>query len=216
MATVTKVEAIAFSGYPDVKTGALPCAVSPELLAQRYHLTVRQYDKMIATGVFAEDDPLVLVEGLLVTKMGRNRPHIVAGKRGLRVLAAILPPGWHVAKEDPIFASDWSKPEPDLAIVRGDAEDYLDHDVSAKDVALVIEIADSSLSIDQKDMARVYASSGIPVYWIVNLIDNQIEVYTNPGPDGYRTSEVLKPGQEVAVSIDGVTAGRIAVADILP
>jgi Uma2 family endonuclease len=81
--------------------------------------------------------------------MSRNRPHIVAGKKGLRVLSTILPPRWHVATEDPIVASDWSKPEPDLAIVRGDAEDYLDHDVSARDVALVIEIAESSLSIDQ-------------------------------------------------------------------
>lgn len=114
------------------------------------------------------------------------------------------------------MASDWSKPEPDLAIVRGDAEDYLDHDVSARDVALVIEIAESSLSIDQKDRARVYASSGIPVYWIVNRVDHQIEVYTNPGPDGYRSSEILKPGQDVAVSIGGMEAGRIAVADMLP
>jgi Uma2 family endonuclease len=148
--------------------------------------------------------------------MSRNRPHIVAGKKGVRVLSTILPPRWHVATEDPIVASDWSKPEPDVAIVRGDAEDYLDHDVSARDVALVIEIAESSLSIDQKDMARVYASSGIPLYWIVNLVDYQIEVYTNPGPDGYRSSEILKPGQDVAVSIDGVEAGRIAVADMLP
>ncbi len=103
-----------------------------------------------------------------------------------------------------------------MAIVRGDAEDYLDHDVTASDVALVIEIAESSLSIDQKDMARVYSESGIPVYWIVNLVDHQVEVYTAPGPDGYQSSEILKPGQDVVVLIDGVEAGRIAVADILP
>ena len=211
MATITPAQ-------PTVLT-ASPPSISPvgrELVSKRYRLSVRQYEKMTAAGVIAEDDPLELIEGLLVTKMSRNRPHIVAGNKGLKVLSRILPPGWHVAKEDPIVASDWSKPEPDLAIVRGDAEDYLDHDVTASDVALVIEIAESSLSIDQKDMARVYSTSGIPVYWIVNLIDHQGEVYTAPGPDGYHSSEILKPGQEVAVLIDGVEAGRIAVADILP
>ncbi len=163
-----------------------------------------------------ENDTVELIEGLVVIKMSRNRPHIVAGNMGLQVLSRILPTGWYVAKEDPVVTSDWSKPEPDLAIVRGKAKDYLGHDVTARDVALVIEIAVSSLSIDQKDMARVYASSGIPVYWIVNLVDNQLEVYTNPGPDGFQSGQVLKPGQEVAVSIDGVEIGRIAVNDILP
>ena len=103
----------------------------------------------------------------------------------------MIPPGWHVAKEDPVVASDWSKPEPDLAIVRGTADDYLDRDVTAADVALAIEIAESSLSIDQNEMARVYASSRISVYWIVNLVDRQLEVYTNPGPNGYQTSQIL-------------------------
>jgi Uma2 family endonuclease len=193
-----------------------PLASPAVYRTQQYHFTVHQYDKMTAAGIIAEDEPVELIEGFLVTKMGRNRPHIVAGKKGLRVLTTILPPGWHVAKEDPIVASDWSKPEPDLAIIKGSAEDYLDQDVSAGDVALVIEIAESSLSIDQRDMARVYASSGIPVYWIVNLVDNQIEVYAKPGPNGYQSSVIFKPGQEVAVTIDGVEAGRIAVADILP
>jgi Putative restriction endonuclease len=58
--------------------------------------------------------------------------------------------------------------------------------------------------------------SGIPVYWVVNLIDNQVEVYTNPGPDGYESSEILKPGQDAVVFVDGVAVSRIAVADMLP
>ena len=190
--------------------------VSPDLVSQRYRLSVRQYDQMTLAGVIAEDEQVELIEGLLVTKMSRNRPHIVAGKKGLRVLSQIISPGWHVAKEDPIVASDSSKPEPDLAIVRGDAEDYLDRDVTAEDVALVIEIAESSLSVDQTDMAHVYSSSGIAVYWIVNLVDQQVEVYTNPGPDGYQSSQIFKAGQEVPVLIDGHGAGRISVAEILP
>ena len=178
-----------------------------------YRMTVTEFERIAG---LLNNDQIELVDGYVLTKRTRNRPHLVAGNTGLKALSRILPPGWYVAKRDPIVVSDWSKPEPDLAIVRGDPEDYLDHDVTAHDIALVIEIAESSLSIDQRDMARVYASSGIPVYWIVNLIDHQIEVYTNPGTDGYQSSEVFKPDNDVTLLIDGHEAGRLSVADILP
>jgi hypothetical protein len=97
-------------------------APSAHLLAGLYRLTVRQYDRMIEDGTIAEDEPVELIEGLLVRKMGKKRHHIQAGKRGLKALSRLAPAGWHVAKEDPIVASDWSKPEPDLALVRGDVE----------------------------------------------------------------------------------------------
>jgi Uma2 family endonuclease len=86
----------------------------------------------------------------------------------------------------------------------------------AADVALVVEIAESSLAADQTDMTRVYAASDIPIYWIVNLVDRQLEVYSNPGPNGYSSVLILKPGQDLPVIIDGVEVGRIAVADMLP
>ena len=158
---------------------------SPELTSGLYRMTVHQYDRMIDDGSIAEDDRVELIEGLLLNKMGRKRPHIVAGNKGLRMLSGIVPNGWYVAKEDPIVVSDWSKPEPDLAVVRGQAEDYIERDVTATDVALVIEIAESSLAIDQTDMTRVYAASEIPFYWIVNLVGRQLEVYSNPGPISY-------------------------------
>jgi len=191
-------------------------AASADLVSSLYLLTVWQFDQMIEDGLIAEDDPVELIEGLLVTKMSRKRPHSVAGKKGLRVLSRIIPGGWHVAKEDPIVASDWSKPEPDLAIVRGLGEDHLERDVMAADVPLVIEIAESGLSLDRTDQARVYSLSGIPAYWIVNLVDLQVEVYTDPSPGGYQSSQVLTPGQHVPVVIDGSEVNRIAVADILP
>jgi Uma2 family endonuclease len=62
----------------------------------------------------------------------------------------------------------------------------------------------------------IYGSQGVPMYWIVNVKDRQVEVYTNPGPDGYATRDLFKPGESVPVVIDGIEVGRIAVADILP
>ena len=65
-------------------------------------------------------------------------------------------------------------------------------------------------------MAPIYGAGGIPVYWIANLIDGQVEVHSNPGPTGYATHEVLAPGHVLSVVLDGVEVGEIAVGDILP
>jgi Uma2 family endonuclease len=181
-----------------------------------YRLTVAQYDQMIRDGTIGENEPVQLIEGLLVTKMGRNRPHIVAAKTGFAALTRIVPAGWHVAKEDPIAVSNWSKPEPDLAVVQGGAKDYLHRDVAAANVALVVEIAETTLAADRSEMSKVYASAGVPVYWVVNLVDRQVEVYTTPGADGYKSRQDFTLGQDVPVSIAGREAGRIPVAEIVP
>jgi Uma2 family endonuclease len=186
------------------------------LLSRQYRLSVWQYDRMIQEELLDKRDRVELIEGLLVVKMSKNPPHVVAGKKGLRALERIIPQGWHVAKEDPIVASNWSEPEPDLAVVRGRAEDYLQRPVTAAEIALVVEIAQSSLATDRSEMGRVYAASGIPFYWIVNLVDGQLEVYTGPGPSGYQVRQELKPGQDVALVVDGVEVGRIPVVELLP
>ncbi len=191
-------------------------APGPGLTSCLFRLTVQQFDRMIADGTIAGGDEVVLIEGLLVTKMGRNRPHVQAGNKGFWTLARILGPGWHVRKEDPVVVSEWSKPEPDLAIVRGEVADYDRRDVTASDVALVVEIADSSLSADQADMVRLYASGGIPVYWIVNLVDRQLEIYSDPGPSGYSAAKVSGIDDHVTVIIDGIEIGQIAVSEMMP
>ena len=84
------------------------------------------------------------------------------------------------------------------------------------DVALLVEVSESTLDRDQGEKLLAYATGNIPVYWIVNLVDDQVEVYTGPGPAGYRSRQDFKPGQTVPVVIDGHEVGRIAVADILP
>ena len=189
---------------------------SPCLASALYRLTVRQFDRMVDDGTIGDGERVELIEGLLVARTGRNQPSIVAGNKGLRVLWRIVPPGWHVAKGVSIVASDWSKPAPDLAVIRGVVEDYDEQAVTAQDVALVVEIADARLPADRTDRTRVYAAAGIPVYWIVNLAEGQIEVWFDPRREGYQSHQVLGRGQDVPVVVAGGEAGWIAVADILP
>ena len=181
-----------------------------------YRLTVAQYDRMTQDGTIGEHERVELVEGLLVTKMGKNPPHIFAGKLGLKRLEQVIPPRWHVAKEDPVIVSEWSKPEPDLSVVRGTENDYLDRAVTAADVALVVEIAESSLLVDRSEMSKVYARARIPVYWIVNLIDRQVEVYSQPSNDGYQHRQDFARTRFVPVVVEDREVGRILVSDIVP
>jgi len=194
-----------------------PVTVSPLLVPRLSRLTVAEYDRMTEVGAFASGEDLELIEGLLVTKRVRDNPHIVACKLGLEALQRIAPQGWHVAKEDPIVASRWSKPEPDLALIRGKTLDYVSRGITTHDAALVVEVADSSLPIDRDVKARLYAAGGVPVYWIVNLVDDLVEVYSDPDPlQGYQTRRDHRRGDSIPVFADGRELGLAAVEELLP
>jgi Uma2 family endonuclease len=192
----------------------------PGLASSLYRLTVQQYDRMIAEGTIAEEERVELIEGLLVARASRNRAAIAAGNKALRVLWRIIPPGWHVAKGAPIVVSDWSKAEPDLAVLRGEVEDYDGRDVRAEDVALVVAVAAAvrvpGLPADRTDRARMYAAGGVPVYWVMNLVEGRVEIFSEPGRDGYQSHQVFDRGQDVPVVIAGVEAGWVAASDLLP
>jgi Uma2 family endonuclease len=175
-----------------------------------WRFSVDQYHAMIRLGILTEDDPVELLEGWVVTKMPKNPPHSVVTQLTREVLARLLPAGWYADAQEPITTSD-SEPEPDVAVVRGDRR---------QDVALVVEVADSTLQRDRTLKKRLYATAGIPVYWIVNLSNNQIEVYTDPsGPDeqpDYRQQRVCGREDSLPLMIDGHEVARCVVREMLP
>jgi Uma2 family endonuclease len=111
-----------------------------------------------------------------------------------------------------------SKPEPNISVARGDIEDYAERDPAPGDLAMVVEVAASSVTEDRL-MASVFGAAGIPVYWIVNLRARQVEVYNllkRRGASAYGRPRIFKPGQSIPLVIEGLEVGRIAVAQILP
>jgi Uma2 family endonuclease len=132
------------------------------------------------------------------------------------VLDRTIPAGWYVRAGKPVrLPSQISEPEPDRCVVRGGICVYLHRHPEPADIALIVEVSDTSRSEDRK-LAQLYAAAGIAVYWIVNLVHGQVEVHTDPGPGGYGSRRIFKPGRRVPVVIAGVEVGRIRVADILP
>lgn len=184
-----------------------------------YRLTLDQYHAMAAAGILTEDAPVEFLEGWLVEKMTKNSPHIAATALLLNLINRLLPRGWFLTVQDPI-ATAYSEPEPDLAVIRGEPRDYLERRPTATDIVLVVEVADSSLDQDRGLKKRVYAEAGIALYWIVNLIDGQVEVYTDPTGPGdapdYRQRRDFGPADEIPLMLDGNEAGRPSVRDLLP
>jgi Uma2 family endonuclease len=170
-------------------------------------------------GVLTEDDPVELLEGWIVPKMPHNLPHDGTIELADGALRPLLPSGWRLRIQSSITLAD-SEPEPDLVLARGDARTYVARHPGPADIGLLTEVADSSLARDRGDKARIYARAGITVYWIINLVDRQVEVYTDPtGPDPnphYRRHQVYDITQPVPVIIAGQQVGQVAVRDLLP
>jgi Uma2 family endonuclease len=151
--------------------------------------------------------------------MSKKPPHALTTELVRDALAALLPTDWHVSSQEPVTTLD-SEPEPDVIVVRGKRRQFANRHPQPEELALVVEVADASRPRDQGIKKRLYARANIGVYWIVNLIAMQIEVYTVPTsqaqlPD-YVEQTIYKPGEEVPVLLDGVEIGRIAVQDLLP
>jgi Uma2 family endonuclease len=197
-------------------TAPAPAAPQDWVPAPLYRMTVEQYEAMGSAGILTERDKVHLINGYLVAKLTHKPPHAVADELAGTALSRVIPPGWHVRGGKPVrLPGQSSEPEPDRSVVRGSHRDYGDHHPGPADIAMVVEVAKSSLAQD-REMAEVYGRAGIPAYWIINLIDAQVEVYSNPGPAGYTALEILAPGHVLTVIIDRVEVGQIAVEDILP
>ncbi len=182
-------------------------------------LSVPEYHRLTEIGVLTEDDNLELIEGYLVLKMSRNPPHDWVIQRPNRMLMAVLPSPWDVRIQSAITLPD-SEPEPDITIVRGDINTFRARHPEPRDIGTLIEVSDFTLLGDRSDKGLIYARANVPIYWIVNLIDRQVEVYEQPsGPTAapaYGKTTTYHAGDSVPLMLDGVLMATFAVQDLLP
>jgi Uma2 family endonuclease len=198
------------------QTAALPIQGT---MAGFRRFSVAEYHRMIAAGILTEDDNLELLEGYLVHKMTRSPRHDGTLQLLYAALSRHLSSDWCIRIQCAITLGD-SEPEPDGAVVRGDERSYLARHPAPYDIGVVIEVADSTLSADRIDKGRIYARAGIVCYWIVNLSERQIEVYTAPsGPTAapaYGQRKDYRPGDQLPLGLNGAPLVHLAVDDLLP
>ncbi len=206
---------------PDMLPAPLPFPVPQSAIPTEpiYRLSVEQYHLMVEAGILHSGDPVELIHGWLVHKIRKTPRHSVATHLLYDIFEALNLGGWHIATQDAVTLSD-SEPEPDGSLIRGDFTDYHSRHPGPEEVALVVEVADGTLPRDRDIRKPLYAAARIPVYWIVNLKDGQLEIFTDPtGPGAepdYRKQFVLGPTDEVPVVIAGREVARIPVRELLP
>ena len=181
--------------------------------------SVAKYQRMIEAGILTTEDKVELLENYVVLKMPKNLPHDGTIDLVKAALNRAVPPACLLRVQQTVVFAD-SQPEPDFAIARGTPRSFVVRHPTESDVAMIVEVADSSLLRDQRDKTRIYARAGITVYWIVNLVDRRIEVYTQPsGPIAiprYGAMQSFQPGDSVPLVLDGATVASIPVADLIP
>lgn len=182
-------------------------------LEPQRRLSVLDYHRMIAAGVFGEDERLELLEGVIV-EMSPQRPrHAEAIRRLCDPRFAAVGPEYVVQSQLPLTLGPDAEPEPDVAVVRRRDHGYADRHPTA--AFLVFEVAFDSLRKDRVAKAAIYARAGIPEYVIVNLTGNCLEVHRDPDPSAsrYRTVTTLTIGERFESA--AVSGFAFAVADLL-
>jgi Uma2 family endonuclease len=183
-----------------------------------YQMNMTEYHRIVEAGILTIVDRVELLEGWLVAKMTKKPPHTIAKGSTRDALIGLAPPGWFVTTEDPVTTID-SEPEPDISVVRGTIRDYRDRAPGPADVALIVEVADASLARDRSIKKRLYARAGFPIYWLINLVHNRIEVYTEPtGPiakPDYLVRRDFGPDEMIPLVIEGREIGLLAVRNLL-
>jgi len=181
--------------------------------------TRHEYDRLIEHGFFDEDDPIELLDGLLLVKEPQSSPHRTAVLLAAKTLERAFGDGWFVQVQSPIGLDDLSEPEPDLCIVQGSPRDYVRAHPTRP--ALIVEVALSGLRMARGRKATAYARGGIADYWIVNLVDRVVEVHRAPARPGaarrrwgYAAIETL--GADAGVAPLAAPSARVRVADLLP
>jgi Uma2 family endonuclease len=179
-----------------------------------HRLSIRQYHQLAEHGVLTEDDDVELLQGWLVEKMTKSPRHDATISRLTRVLLPLLPAGWMLRVQSAITTQD-SEPEPDLAVVQERPDDYATTHPGPADIGLVIEVADRSLNKDRRK-AMIYATAGIPTYWVVNLNEDCIEVYDEVSTvDGrYVLQETLALTDPIGLRLDGQVAATMSVGQL--
>ena len=176
-------------------------------------ISIDDYHRMAADGLFAEDDRVELIDGEIVEMTAIGNPHASGVRRLADHLSTSLGRGVLVDVQNPLLLGDWSEPQPDLTVLPRRDDYYLSAAPTALDALLVVEIADSSVAYDRKVKSHLYARHEIREFWLLDLPGKVLEIYRRPGPDGYREVRRLRRGDSIA--LEAFPDVVFAVSDLL-
>jgi Uma2 family endonuclease len=169
-------------------------AVVPE----RYRFTRQQYHTLVVAGILKDGSRVELIRGEVTVMAAINPRRSSAVKRLNAAFSRGLADRAIIGVQDPFAIGDESEPQPDLTVARPRSDFYSSDHPRPEDLLLVVEVSDTSLRYDREIKVPLYAEAGVVEVWLVNLVDNVLEVYRDPGPKGYRSLQRLSAGDQVS------------------
>ena len=160
-------------------------------------VSVKRFQDMVAAGVWRDDERIELIDGEIIDMAPIGGAHAWGVTQAAELVRARASDRAHVWVQLPIVVSDRSQPQPDLALIRRRPGGYGKVLPASEDVLLVVEVSDTTLDYDRGVKMRLYGASGIPEYWIIDLQNERLEVYRDPGPSGYRSKAEFAGQDEV-------------------
>jgi Uma2 family endonuclease len=179
--------------------------------------TREEYHQMADMGFF-QNQRVELIGGEIVEMAAQKDQHAFSVRLTAHALRPIFEPADTVMQQAPLRLPDDSEPEPDVAVAQGGVRQVAKHPSTA---LLIVEVSDTTLLYDRGDKASLYARAGITDYWIVNLVDRQVEVLRNPTPDpttkfGWRYATITPHLAGESLTPLAAPSATVAVADLLP
>jgi Uma2 family endonuclease len=175
---------------------------------------VDEYHRMLETGIITADERVELIEGQVIPMSAKNPPHAATTLCASDYMKRLLAEFALVRVQDPIGLSQYSEPEPDIAVVRIDSRKYVDHHPQPDEVFLLIEVADTTLESDRKQKAPLYAKAGIIEYWILDVNQYQAYVFREPNLAGYNQQFIL--GEDASISLVMFPEITVQISQLFP
>lgn len=174
---------------------------------ERWRFTVSEYYQMAEAGILREDDRVELIEGEVIEMSPIGSKHAACVARLVEIFGLKVKKQAIVWVQNPLRLADYSEPEPDIALLKRRKDFYAGQHPTPPDVLLIVEVADTSVEYDRNVKAPLYARAGIPEVWIIDLVNNTIEVFSQPENGEFQTKTIFKRGDTItSATIAGLAA----------
>lgn len=174
--------------------------VPPNAHSNLHKFTTKQYQLMYESGVFADGDRYELINGEIREMSPIGIKHAVCVARTTRAFQIKLGDRGLVWAQNPILLSDYSQPQPDIAILKWRDDFYAQALPVPNDILLIIEVADSTITYDRDVKSPLYATNGIPEMWLFDLNQQIIEGFSQPSASGYKRMQRYEDGDTLSIN----------------
>jgi Uma2 family endonuclease len=194
---------------PDRRPHPASTQAADGLPRRKWH--VDEVQKMLEAGLIQSSDRFELIGGELVEMAAKNRTHEVVREALHNIWRRACPAHLKYHQEAPLRLGDHDEPEPDFMVYPAALKSP---DVRSDTVLLVVECADTSLAYDLGRKALLYASFGVPEYWVINARTHVTTVHTGPSPAGYASIVEVPPEERVVPKLAPELALRLGDLDL--